>query len=238
MRKRMMKGLRMAGIGVVALSGVARAGDVLPETLLSALDVQWPRNRAINIVFHGHSVPAGYHRTPDVKPFESYPHLVYQALKKDHPYAVINVIVTAIGGENSVSGAARFERDVLCHKPDVIFVDYALNDRRLPIEQVEAAWNSMIDMARTRKIPIVLITPTGDSGVNFADPADPLCQRAELIRRLARDRQVPLADVFAAWKGDIDRGTPIKELLSQSNHPNLRGHELAARVIAGLFRKQ
>ncbi len=79
-----MKGLRMAGIGVVALSGVARAGDVLPETLLSALDVQWPRNRAINIVFHGHSVPAGYHRTPDVKPFESYPYLVYQALKKDH----------------------------------------------------------------------------------------------------------------------------------------------------------
>ena len=45
------------------------------------------------------------------------------------PHAVLNVIVTAIGGEDSIAGAARFERDVLALRPAVVTIDYALNDR-------------------------------------------------------------------------------------------------------------
>ena len=33
---------------------------------------EWQKNRTINLVFHGHSVPSGYFKTPDVKPFQSY----------------------------------------------------------------------------------------------------------------------------------------------------------------------
>lgn len=79
-----------------------------------------------------------------MKTFESYPQLVFQGLKNKHPFAVINCIVTAIGGEGSIAGAARFEKDVLCHQPDVIFIDYALSDRCRPLDEVEAAWKSMI----------------------------------------------------------------------------------------------
>ncbi|MBN8788466.1 MAG: hypothetical protein J0I84_15360, partial [Terrimonas sp.] len=46
-------------------------------TYLSSLHqlfkAQWPNNRTINIVFHGHSVPAGYFKTPDIKTLEAYP---------------------------------------------------------------------------------------------------------------------------------------------------------------------
>ena len=35
----------------------------------------------------------------------------------------VNVIVTAIGGENSLSVSIRFEKDVLCHNPDVVTID-------------------------------------------------------------------------------------------------------------------
>lgn len=122
--------------------------------------MKWPKNRTINLVFHGHSIPSGYQKTPDVRTFESHPQLVFQGLKNKHPFAVMNCIVTAIGGEDSIAGAARFEKDVLCHQPDVIFIDYALNDRRRPLDEVEAAWKSMIQQAKQRKIPVVLITPT------------------------------------------------------------------------------
>jgi len=71
-----------------------------------------------------------FHKTPVVDTFNAYPHLLHLGLKERFPFAVINVAVTAIGGENSESGAARFERDVLNRKPDVITIDYALNDRR------------------------------------------------------------------------------------------------------------
>ena len=30
------------------------------------LSKQWPDNRTLNIVFHGHSVPSGYFKTPAV----------------------------------------------------------------------------------------------------------------------------------------------------------------------------
>jgi acyl-CoA thioesterase I len=209
----------------------------LPKELLQELEKKWPRNRAINIVFHGHSVPAGYHKTPEVKPFESYPHLFHKELKNQYPHAVINVIVTAIGGENSIQGETRFKSDVLIHKPDLIFIDYALNDRRQDPAKVEAAWHSMVKMAKEQNIPVILITPTGDSSAKLNDPNDPLCQRAELIRQVAEKENVLLADVFSAWQAEVASGTPQTELLSQINHPNLRGHQLAQSVITQLFKK-
>jgi len=221
----------------LALLAPVHAQSKLPPELLASMDVKWPRNHTINLVFHGHSVPSGYQKTPDVRPFEAYPQLVFQGLKKDHPFAVMNCIVTAIGGEDSLSGAARFEKDVLCHQPDVIFIDYALNDRRQPLDKVEAAWKSMIRQAKQRRIPVILITPTGDSSAKLDNPADPLCQRAELIRKIAREENVPLADVFAAWEAELAKGSAIGDLLSQSNHPNLRGHMLAADAILGVFAK-
>ena len=207
----------------------ALAGDF--AVLNTELGMKWPKNRSINLVFHGHSVPSGYHKTPEVKPFESYPHLVHLRLKKLYPHAVINVIVTAIGGEDSVAGAARFTRDVLSHKPDLIFIDYALNDRRKPLDMVEASWLSMIGQAKKAGVPIVLLTPTGDAAADLSNPDDPLRQRADLIRKLAKAEKVPLADVSAKWMEETGKGTPQDQLLSQPNHPNLRGHTVAASAI-------
>ncbi len=210
-------------------AGFATAQDL--STLSELMETAWPKNRTINVVFHGHSVPAGFHKTPEVKTFESYPHLVHLKLKEQYPKAVINVITTAIGGETSISGAARFERDVLSLKPDIIFIDYALNDRRPPADKVEAAWLEMIAAAKKANVPVVLLTPTGDSSAKLEDPDDALNQRAVLIRKIAGEQKVLLGDVFAAWVSEVKKGTPQTDLLSQVNHPNLRGHMLAAETI-------
>ena len=56
-----------------------------PETYLADLcaemRVHWPENRLVNVVCHGHSVPAGYFATPFVDSFNAYPHLLHRALK-------------------------------------------------------------------------------------------------------------------------------------------------------------
>ena len=228
-----MKTLLLAIALTTSLTCSAEPG--LPPALLGEFTKKWPHNRAINLVFHGHSVPAGYHKTPEVKPFESYPHLLHQELTRRFPDAVIHVIITAIGGENSIPGDRRFERDVLTHKPDVIFIDYALNDRRQDEAKVEAAWRSMVRKAKEKNIPVILLTPTGDSSADLPNPEDPLCQRAQLVRRVAEAESVPLADVFSAWRAEVDKGTPQTDLLSQINHPNLRGHQLAAGVLGRFF---
>ncbi len=209
------------------------AGPLTP--LAQELAKKWPKNRTVTIVFHGHSVPAGYQNAGEVRPFESYPHLFAVALNKAYPNAVVNTIVTAIGGEDSPAGAARFEKDVLTHKPDLIFIDYALNDRRDPLPKVKRAWESMIASAEKHHIPLILITPTGDTHSDLANLADPLTQRANLIRELAAEHHLPLADVSAAWVAKLKSGTPPADLHSQPNHPNLAGNQLAADTIFACF---
>ncbi len=196
--------------------------------VVAQLEAKWPQNRAVNIVCHGHSVPAGYFKTPAVDALHSYPHLLRVALAERYPNAIINVIVTAIGGENSAKGAARFGADVLAHKPDVVLIDYALNDRRIGLESARTNWISMIESAQAAGAKVILLPPTPDQAAKLEDSNDPLNQHAEQIRRLAAEHHVGLVDSLAAFKVEMARGTPLAGLMSQGNHPNARGHELVA----------
>jgi lysophospholipase L1-like esterase len=127
----------------------------------------WPKNRTVNIVCHGHSVPAGYFKTPEVRSLDAYPHLLREALANRFPHAVINVIVTAIGGENSEGGAKRFDGDVLVLNPELVMIDYSLNDRTIGLERAEVAWSSMIESALAKGIKVICLTPTPDLARKF-----------------------------------------------------------------------
>ena len=220
-------------------AGLLSAAPADPTNYLAAVDAElaksWPGNRTVQIVCHGHSVPAGYFKTPLVDTFNAYPHLLHRGLKERHPRAVMNVIVTAIGGENSVSGAARFERDVLSLRPDVVTIDYALNDRRVGLEKARTAWTEMITKAKAQNIRVILLTPTGDQSAKLDDPADPLNQHAEQIRRLAAEYEVGLVDSLAAFQQHVQDGGKLVDLMSQVNHPNRAGHDLVTRELLRWF---
>lgn len=207
-------------------------GDITAQ-----LKKAWPNNRRVNVVCHGHSVPAGYFATPTVDTFNAYPHLLHKGLKNAFPLAVINVIVTAIGGENSEGGAQRFERDVLSLRPDVVTIDYGLNDRGIGLERAKKAWSEMIAKAKAAGVKVVLLTPTGDTASKLDDPNDPLCQQAAQIRRLAAENHVGLVDSLAAFQQYIHKGGTLRELMSQSNHPNRKGHALVAESLLLWFPK-
>ena len=201
-----------------------------------ALALRWPENRTLNFVFHGHSVPSGYACTPLVDTFSAYPHQFHRTLKQRFPYAVMNVIVTAIGGEHSADGAARFARDALCHNPDVIVLDYGLNDRAIGLERAERAWRDMIGAALARGIPMVMMTPSWDMTWLRQD-ADwhALEAHARQIRRLAEEYAVGLGDSFGAFRRYIDQGGDLQDLLSHWNHPSPVGHRLIARELTSWF---
>ena len=196
---------------------------------------EWPANRTVNIVCHGHSVPAGYFRTPAVDSPNAYPHLLFMGLKERFPVAVINVIVTAIGGENSSLGAARFETDVLACKPDVVTIDYGLNDRGLGLERTRANLVSMIEKSQKQNVAVILLTPTADTGAKVDNPNDPLNQQAELIRSLSKEYRVALVDSLDLFQDAIKNGTKLDDLMSQGNHPNRKGHDLVAERLLDWF---
>lgn len=197
--------------------------------------VDWPQNRTLNVVCHGHSVPSGYFETPVISTHESYPHLLHVALAKKYPHAVINVIVTAIGGETSEQGALRFAADVLPHRPDVITLDYALNDRGDGLERARRAWSAMIAQAQAVKIPVLLLTPTPDQAASLTDPAEKLVQHAAQVRELAREFGVGLVDSFTVFGQKVADGVKLADLMSSRNHPNGAGHALVAAELIKWF---
>ena len=217
-------------------TAVASKDKYLVE-LRTALQLKWPKNHAVKIVCHGHSVPAGYFKTPLVQTFDAYPMLLHKSLTERFPNAVINVTVTAIGGENSVTGEKRFEKDVLSLKPDVITIDYALNDRRIGLPAAKTAWKSMIDKAQAANIKVILLTPTPDQAAKLDDPNDPLNQHADQIRELAKEHSVALCDSLAQFKQFIKDGGKLEDAMSQGNHPNRKGHELVTQALLEWFEK-
>ncbi len=192
----------------------------------------WPHNRAINLVFHGHSVPAGYFRTPVVNTLNAYPYLVLRSLKALYPDAVINVIVTAIGGENSVQGANRFRKTVLNHQPDVLFIDYALNDRSIGLEASKAATEKMIREALKKGIKVILLTPSPDIGTEWQQSGNPLRLLSEQIIALSKQYHTGLVDSYDIFSRQQD----VRPLMAQSNHPNEKGHQLIADGITAWFK--
>lgn len=191
----------------------------------------FPNNKTINFVFHGHSVPCGYTKTPIVNTFDSYPFQFLQMLKEKYPYAVVNVINTGVGGENSVNGSKRFKQ-AISHSPSVIFIDYALNDLSIELKEARRSWQKMIDLAKNNNIKVVLLTPSADSRINLNDNNNKLKQHAKQIIEIAKENRVEVVDVYKIFE---ERKDSLSLYLSSVNHPNRQGNELIALEILKLY---
>ncbi len=216
--------------------GIAASPASYLNEVKEELKKEWPKNRTINLVFHGHSVPAGYFKTPVVNTLEAYPYQVLKQLKAEYPHAVVNIINTSIGGEDSKKGATRFETEVLVHRPDVLFIDYALNDRRIGLAEAEKSWREMIGKALQKSVKVILLTPSPDQRVNLEDSKNELEAHSLQIRRLAEEFGVGLVDSYAVFLEKHKAGEKISTYMSQVNHPNEKGHQLIANEIMKYLR--
>ena len=65
-------------------------------------------------------------------------------LKKEFPTATFREISAAIGGTGSDLGAFRVGHDVIAHQPDLVFVEFAVNDGGTPPEQILATMEGIV----------------------------------------------------------------------------------------------
>lgn len=194
------------------------------------------KSNNINIVFHGHSVPAGYWSESKVHTFQSYPNLLLMKLNLLYPHAVMNVIITARGSETAERGQFRLGSDALIHNPDVLFIDYALNDIGTSLDRAKVAWEKMIEEALKKDIKIILVTPSPDQRRNMNDPEDTLALHAAQIRKLAAKYHIGLADPYAEFQKIARAEGSIVPYMSHINHPNEKGHDLIATQIFTWFK--
>jgi len=171
---------------------------------------------------------------------ESYPEKFRERLSDRYEATSVSVINSGIAGDTILGMEARLSRDVISHNPDLTIINGSLN------WGPECGSNKIFEEALRRIIrrikaetesDIILLTPNMEDLSDSPFPAgEPLEERVEMIRKMAKKENVCLADVYAVWKGFTDLGHPVKGLLANGmNHPTPAGHQVYAEVLMKFF---
>jgi lysophospholipase L1-like esterase len=198
---------------------------------------KWPDNKFVNLVFHEHSVPSGYLTKGVVDRLGAYPFRTLKKVNDYYPYSVVNTITTSIGGEQSEQGAIRSKEEVLIYKPNVLFIDYALNDRGIGLERAKVAWEQMIKEALAYGPKVILLTPTPDLREDITSEETKLAKHSAQIRALAKKYNVGLADSYLLFK-ELAKTGSLAGYMSQNNHINQKRHQFVADAIFEYFKKE
>ncbi|OGV55882.1 MAG: hypothetical protein A2017_03725 [Lentisphaerae bacterium GWF2_44_16] len=186
----------------------------------------------VRIVCFGDSITGIYYHTGGRR---AYCDMLGIALKRIYPNAKIKMLNAGVSGNDTAKGWARIERDVLSRKPDLVVIMFGMNDCRTDITQGPFISNLKKIVHRCREIgaEIVLCTPNSVYPIEKGRTVENLAACAEIIRNVAKDLSVPLADCYRAFE-NIHAANDMewKLLMSERIHPNMNGHKLFAEVIA------
>lgn len=187
-----------------------------------------------------------------------YAMLVENALAaKGIPAKVVNA---GVPGNTTSQARARLEKDVLAHNPNLVIIQFGINDAavdvwrtppaarpRVSLQQYENNLHHFVRMLKERDAGVVLMTPnpcrwTKELLKRYGKPPyrpdDPdgfnvlLCDYAEIVRRVAGQENVTLVDVYAAFQAyGKEPGQSVADLLLDGMHPNDRGQLLVANLL-------
>ena len=154
----------------------------------------------------------------------------------------------------------RLRKDVLDRKPDVVVIQFGINDSaidvwkkppaekpRVSIERFESNLAQIVDEIRQTGAKCILMTPNPLAwtaplrdlyGKAPYDPDDPdgfnltLRTYSERVRRLAQREKIPLVDVERAFRQRAAISEHgIDDLLLDGMHPNEQGQRIVAELL-------
>ena len=134
----------------------------LPKEL-PLLSKKLTNKEKILICAFGDSVTYGYTHADKCEFDNVYHNKLKSLLEKQYPSIVFNIINAGVGGDTSLDGLNRLEQDVLNYNPDLVLVEFGLNDCHKEIGGIgdfKASIQRILDeiKANTRS-DIILLTP-------------------------------------------------------------------------------
>jgi len=172
----------------------------------------------------------------------------------------VEVVNAGIGGNTTRMALARFQSDVLDRQPDLVVIQFGINDSaidvwrdppatgpRVPQEEYVQNLEKMVEALQARQCRVILMTPNPIRwterlrivyGKPPYKPEDPdgfnllLRNYAQEVRRIAAERKAPLVDVYAAHEAyGAVKGQNADDLLLDGMHPNDKGQRLVADLL-------
>lgn len=160
-------------------------------------------------------------------PKNCYAYLVYEWWKKSFPNAAFSFVNGGIGGTTSHYGGARAWKDVLCYRPDIVTVDFSVNDDANEFfeETYEGTLRRLL-AAPSAPAVVVLNNVFYDTGKNAQD----------YHNRIADHYGVPHVSIKDTVYPDVESGKIVRADITPDNlHPNDKGHRLVADEICKLL---
>jgi len=197
----------------------------------------------VTVAYLGGSITAGAGASNPEK--TSFRALVTDWLRKNHPKSEITELNAAINntgsGGGSLYGALRARRDVIAYKPDLVFVEFAVNDTNedesATKKAIEGLLRQMLVVAQPPEI-VMLYATNAKRGV-----------RAEWHDAIAAHYQVPSINLQNRVWAMIDEGKmKVSEFWptgsrpggswKESVTPSDAGHKLYADLITSFLAEQ
>lgn len=190
--------------------------------------------RPAKLVGFGDSITGIYYHTGGRR---AWPEILGGLLRAACPPADLTVINAGVSGNTAAQALARIERDVIVHQPDLVAVQLGMNDVvRTPAETFAENLRAIVARLHAHGAEVLLMTPNAIDPADQHWPAAKVETYADIVRALAAELHVPLADTHDAFARQRQLGGPDwYRLLSDFIHPNFRGHTLIARTAAAVI---
>jgi lysophospholipase L1-like esterase len=185
----------------------------------------------LRVVCFGDSITGVYYHTGGVA---SWSDLLGRFLKAAHPAAAVSVFNAGVSGNTTTAALARFERDVLSRAPQLVALMFGMNDLvNVPPEDFVRNLTTMVTRIRAAGAAVILLTPNHVQAGDSQRPPERVAAYAAMIREVAREMGVPLADCHRRFADEATAGGyRWARLMSDTIHPNLHGHQLIAAEVA------
>ena len=152
-----------------------------------------------------------------------YAYKTVSGLRKRYPKAEFKYINAGIGGTTSHFGVARCTDDLLVHEPDLVIVEFSVNDENtLFYRETFEGLVRRILLAPSKPAVLILHNVLYDKGTNAQD-------QHELV---GCNYGVPCISVKSGFYRDVVRGLiPVRSITPDDLHPNDKGHEMVAGLL-------
>lgn len=157
--------------------------------------------------------------------------------KENYPLAEITEINAAIGGTGAVWGLTRLERDVISKNPDLVFVEFSVNDSNEGLSGAQSAslMESIVRTINTR-LPYadIVIVSVPDSGSLKTGTPNKAAHKA-----VALHNGIEYADMGAVLIAEIEKtGNGWDYYVTDSVHPNAKGYRVYADNLTGILKER
>jgi lysophospholipase L1-like esterase len=153
----------------------------------------------------------------------------------------ITPIPAGVGGNRSGEMLARVDKDVIDKKPDWVLLNCGVNDvwsRSIDLPTYEKNITAIVDKLQAAGIKVMILPPTPIYEDSTNEFNDKIPGEVAFMVQLAKSRNLPCADVHAAYldyiaaHSDADKHNIVTV---DGVHPNADGHLLMATTILKAF---